>query len=144
MKGLNISGISSADELFNRSGFNLENNNAKIKFNSRVKLIKINETGCFEKLNFSLRNFINIEDKKLFINSSFLPEFNKPASLKFYNITFNSPRILRDSIYCLDCLIDLYNTTEHSLSANVTGFSTYEVAEGLYCGDGRYHAIYSV
>jgi len=100
----------------------------KVVFTDKTKLIRINESGCFEKLNLSKKDAIKIESKKIFVNSTLLPELNKPVVITFFNIDFTEPKILRDGIECSDCKI--LNYSNGTLVFNVSGFSEYEIVEG--------------
>ena len=71
--------------------------------------------------------FINLSFNKAFANSTGFPGFNTSAEIRLYNITFTTPRILKDSSVCSDCVQNYY--TNGTISFNVTGFSTYETEE---------------
>jgi hypothetical protein len=72
---------------------------------------------------------VNISFNRIEINSSALPNFNKSAQLKLYNLTFSNPRILKDGSLCSleECQIVSY--LGGTLIFNVTGFSVYSAEE---------------
>lgn len=127
--GLNISQIDSSN-LVEHSNFMIEKANlARIRFRENLMLVRVNETGCFEKINFS-EKLIKIEDKKVFVNSSYFVEMKKPAVIEFYGVNFVTPKVLKDGSDCgVDCSLNSY-ISGVSYSVNVSGFSTYEVVEG--------------
>ncbi|PIN86915.1 hypothetical protein COV19_02815 [Candidatus Woesearchaeota archaeon CG10_big_fil_rev_8_21_14_0_10_44_13] len=74
---------------------------------------------------------INISDNHIGINSSALPNFDKPATLQFYNLTFTDPRILKDGVVCpaTECVEINYSSSSGILIFNVTGFTAYSAEE---------------
>lgn len=101
---------------------------AEIKFKNRLDLVRINESGCFHPLNID--PLIEINDKKIKIYSEDYPEFNKSATIIFYNISFAEPKIKRDGAECKDCRIVSYDSALKILIVEVPGFSEYEIIEG--------------
>jgi len=117
------------DNVFNHAGFSMELTNiGKVEFREFVKLIRIDEQGCFEKLDFGLESFMKIEDKKVFINSNFHKDFDKPARITFRNVDFIEPKVLRDGVECSVCSVVSY--ADGAYVVDVPGFSEYEVVEG--------------
>ena len=134
-KGIfSISGINISNILMFEN-FTIEHTKFKIKFKKGIKLVRINESGCFERIKLDNPAFIQIGDKKIFLNSTFFEEFKKPAEIEFSDIDFINPQIYRDEIKCNDCKIINY-IKGVKLEVEVNGFSSYEVKEGDYCGDG--------
>lgn len=129
ISGLNISQINSSN-LAEYENFVIEKQNiARIKFREKLMLVRINETGCFERINFS-EKMMKIEDKKVFINSSYFSEMSRPAVIEFYGVSFTTPKMLKNGADCgSDCSVNYY-VSGGNYSVNVTGFSTYEVVEG--------------
>lgn len=74
---------------------------------------------------------INISDNYIELNSSLLPNFNKPAMLWLYNLTFTDPRIMKDGVVCpaTECTEVNYSTSTGIFIFNVTGFSAYSAEE---------------
>jgi len=89
-------------------------------FGKIVFLYPVNGSGA----NFS--KDINISYNHIYVNSS-KSGLNKSALLTLYDLTFNSPVILRDNSTCADCVI--LNYTNGDLLFNVSHFSTYSAAE---------------
>jgi len=119
--------------LRNYSNFEIRvNNTGKIIFKENINLIKrIN--GTF--ISLDLDSNINISHRRIFLNSTELPELNKSAEILIKNISFINPIILKNNQSCEDCLIIFYNNTSKEILFNVRGFTIYEVIEG--CGDGN-------
>ena len=101
-------------------------NNGKIKYNQKVNL---QNNAKQIDLDFN----INIFQNKIELNSSAIPELNSSAILTFYNVSFVNPQILKDGVDCGDC--QRISWSSKTLEVNVTHFTTYELEEGLYCGD---------
>ncbi len=132
---LNISNINRSN-ILGYDNFTIELNQiGKIIFKQRVKLYRINESGCFEKLDFNLTKFVDIKNKKIFVNSSHFSEFNKQARLQFNNIEFTDPKIQRDGSDCLTCNEISY--INGVFVVDVSGFSTYEVVEGFVAANNN-------
>ncbi len=118
-------------DLRNVSNFTLSQpGKASISFLQRMRIVDVNQTGCFVPLNIS--KFIQLEDKKVTVRSENFSEFNKPALVRFENVSYITPKLLRDGADCGSfCVIILYNETGKTVIVNVSGFSTYEVVEGF-------------
>ncbi len=78
----------------------------------------------------------NINKAKISIDSGVIPELNKSARIELYNISFSHPQILRDSAICPPSICTIINYTNGTLIFDVAHFTTYEVSESAYCGDG--------
>jgi len=64
------------------------------------------------------------------VNSILAPELNEQADITFYNISWESPQILRDSVLCSSEICNPVSYTVNvSYMFNVTSFSTYETRE---------------
>ena len=61
------------------------------------------------------------------VDSSNYPTLDKKATIKFKNINANNPQLIKDGDYCVapDCTNVVHDTVALTLSAEVTGFSTY-------------------
>ncbi len=115
--------ISSLD-LNSISDIELRNSQGKVNFNSgNYSLIK--STG--ESLDIDSN--LNISNRLVYLDSSNIPELNKPATITLYNITAAKPKIMRDGVACDKCTIVSY--TNNTLVFTVPGFSTYEVIDEL-------------
>jgi len=61
--------------------------------------INYNENIDIER-SLSLDSFANISFNRIEIESEDINEFNKSATLRFYNLTFTNPRVLKDGSVC--------------------------------------------
>ncbi|MBR9676608.1 hypothetical protein GOV04_00515 [Candidatus Woesearchaeota archaeon] len=115
-------------ELTNLSGARFSNNNGKIEFSN--PLILNTERTLIGK--------VRVFARRIYINSSIIPEFNRPAKLTFQNISFVNPQVYRDGSNCSSsiCTSRIYNGTANTFTCNVTGFSEYTIIEGPYCSNG--------
>jgi hypothetical protein len=117
----------SSKNIFQLSGL------SNVKFvNSLGRIDFIDNVSISRDIDFTDK--VRVEDNYIFVNSSYLSEFNVSANLTFYNLVFNNPRILRDGIFCTDCV--KLNYTNGTLVFNVSGFSTYTSEETPTCSDG--------
>jgi len=82
-------------------------------------LIAENQTGCFVKLNID--TLINISDKKIFLDPTYIEELDEEAELTFYNVEYVKPKVLKDGNACSDCTEVSY--TNNTYIVNVNGFS---------------------
>ena len=84
----------------------------------------------------NLAERIKVLDKKIWINSSLIPQFNKSAMLTFTGVGFSNPIIKIDGVDCPDtkCQNVTFNQTSGQYTFNVTSFSVYEIVE--QCADG--------
>ncbi len=120
---------SSYSEIQNMSGIILEHTSfGKILFN---EIINVTDDADSSDNTADLDNYINISSKRIYVNSTALPNFNKSATLSLYDLTFTNPRILRDGSVCSSsiCTGSTYNSGTGTLVFNVTGFSVYSAEE---------------
>lgn len=121
----NLDGLNDT-QLANLSGFILhEPSHGKIKFLVNVDLT--NTSGSNNVTNLDL--WINITSNRIEINSSAVPGLNVSANLTLTNLTFTTPRILRDGVACESVCTQL-SYSSGVLVFNVTGFSVYTTEEG--------------
>jgi hypothetical protein len=78
---------------------------------------------------------IVISDNYVWVNGS-ITGFNKPANVTLYNVNasqrgFIDPVILKDGVYCDDCVLYSDFDTETDILFSVTGFSSYEVGDNF-------------
>jgi hypothetical protein len=98
----------------------------KMFFNEAINLTDdLNNTDNL----LDIDNYINISNNRIEIDSINLPNFDKPATLWFYNLTFSNPRILKDGFICSNLICVLENYSSGILKFNVTGFSVYSAEE---------------
>ncbi len=95
----------------------------KILFNTDVALTRNTEV-------LDVDSNLTFSSKKVSLDSSDIPELNKPATITLYNLTEKEPKILKDGVECKSpqCVINSYSNG--TLVFTVTGFSTYEITEG--------------
>ena len=120
---------SSYEDLQNLSGIILEQlQHGKIVFNEAINLT--NDSNVTDnEINISAH--VNISSNRIEINTTALPNFNKSATLRLYNLTFSNPRILRDGNVCPSsiCTKESYSGVGGTLVFNVTHFSVYSSEE---------------
>lgn len=97
-------------------------NVGKIKFNQPVTLAR-------DSAILDLDTNVIIEQDKVEIKSSIVPELNKPATITLYNIDEKNPRILRDGVVCTEPQCKIESFTNGVLTFTVTGFSIYTIEE---------------
>ena len=118
-RSINFTNLTSSQQQ-NISNLVLRNvNYGKIKF---IENINISSP-------ISLDDYINISHNLITLNSTFLSNFNKSATLKLYNLTFNNPRILKDDVICSANICTINSYSNNILSFNVTHFTIYSSEE---------------
>lgn len=75
----------------------------------------------------NLHGRVNIGDRFVFVDSGLLPEFNRSAELRFYNVNLNEPILLKDGLACPSCNISSY--ISGTVIAQVDSFSTYSLVD---------------
>lgn len=76
-----------------------------------------------------LDGYIDISPNTISIDSVALPNFNKPATLSFYGLSFSNPRALINGEVCPSFLCDVIGYSGGTFEFNVTHFTTYSVEE---------------
>jgi len=107
----------------------------KIRFIDEINLSRIKDS----RIDMST---ISFKQGRIVVDTSRVPELNVSAELLFRNINLRNPQILYNGDICSSsvCSNLFYNQTSQTVSLNVTHFSSYEVVEGPYCGDGNINA----
>jgi hypothetical protein len=100
--------------------FKLSKGNVELTFLGDLEILKENSS-----LNFD--DNIKIENSKVEINSTNLPDLNISSVIYFKNLSFKSPRVLVDGKNCSKCKIISYDFGE--LLIEVPHFSIYEIVE---------------
>ena len=120
------------EELQNYSNLILEHTNfGKILFNDLINLTNdYNPNDNF----IDIDRYINITSNKVYVDSQMLPNFNKSATLIFYNLTLNTPRISKDGVVCPESICKINYYTSGTLSFNVSHFTSYEAEEAPSTG----------
>jgi len=112
------------EDLQNLSNVVLENTDyGKIQFNEIINLTNISDN----EIDFD--TYTNISLNHIEINTTALANFNKSATLSLYNLTFTSPRILRDGSVCPDPICTIINYSGGTLVFNITQFTAYSAEE---------------
>ncbi|MDP2907967.1 MAG: hypothetical protein Q8O03_08585 [Nanoarchaeota archaeon] len=76
-----------------------------------------------------LDTYADISDNSIYINSDNLPNFDKPATLYLYSLTFTNPRILKDGSVCPESACTKVSYSGGTLEFTVTGFTNYSSEE---------------
>jgi len=76
-----------------------------------------------------LDSYVNISDNWIEINSSVLWQLSGTAILTLYNLSFNSPKILRNGADCPASICQIISYVNGTLTFSVTGFTSYSAAE---------------
>ncbi len=115
------------ESMQNLTNVTLDNvNYGEIKFNNPINLTEYtNTTNDVIDLNRNILIGLNI----IKLNSSALPNFNTPATLKFYNVEFTNPTILMDGSPCPPSVCTEQNFSNNIFTFNVAHFSAYSLAE---------------
>jgi hypothetical protein len=117
----------SHEEIQNLNNIVIENAiYGKIKFNEYINLT--NDRNYTDNL-LDIDSNINISFNRIELNSTELPNFNKSATLWLYNLTFTTPRILKDGVVCPSTICVQESYSGGTLKFNVTGFSVYSSEE---------------
>jgi sporulation protein YlmC with PRC-barrel domain len=74
-------------------------------------------------------SYINISFNRLELNSTALPELNKSAKLKLYNLTFDDPQILKNGEICSTSICSEESYSSGTLTFNVSSFTVYSTRE---------------
>jgi len=121
------------EEIQNLDNIIIENTNyGKIQFNEEINVT--NDNNFADNL-LDLDSNTEISFNHIELNSTELQNFNKPAIIWLYNLTFTNPRILKDGTVCPStiCTKESYtypsNSTGGTLKFNVTSFSIYSTEE---------------
>ena len=114
-------------------------NIARIDFGDEgLKLFK--ETSPKVCIPLDLDSNVNISVGKVEINSSDLPELDKPAIITMHNIILTDPYLTVDGLACSDCQI--INYLNNTLVFSVSHFSSYEIGKSSsITGKAVYEAI---
>ena len=119
--------VSAYEDLQNLSGIIQENTNfGKIAFNTAINVT--NDSNPSDNI-LDLDSYIIISNNSIEINSTALPNFNKSATLYFYNLNFTNPRVLRDGSPCSSSICTKINYSFGNFLFNVTHFTTYSAEE---------------
>ena len=119
---------SSYEDMQNLTGVILEHTNfGKINFNNNI--INLTDDSDFSDNQIDIDGNTNFSFNRIEINSSAIGNFNKSATLTLYNLTFTTPRILRDGSVCSSAICTEGSYSSGTFFFNVTSFSTYTTEE---------------
>jgi len=115
----------------NISNMTLEHTSyGKILFNEIINISDDAESiGEQPRKVINLSAYTNISFNHIFINATGLPQLNKSATLRLYNLSFTNPRILRDGLLCPSEICTKISYIGGTLIFNVTSFSAYSAEE---------------
>ena len=111
-------------DLSSLSVFELGTQYGQVLFNTPLNLLKNN--GDTE---LDIDSHLTIQNRSIALDATSLPELNKPATITFYSVSYNYPRILKNGAVCSDCTLVSYYKGG-ALVFRVSSFSTYTVEEG--------------
>jgi hypothetical protein len=90
----------------------------------------INFSNNIDLTNFTdLDSFINITNNKITIESDNISVLNTSATLTLYNLSFTTPRLLKDGTVCDSSICTQIQYTGGNLVFNVTHFTSYSAEE---------------
>jgi hypothetical protein len=98
----------------------------KICFLQPINLV--NDANISDRL-VDLDTHANISFDKAGLNSAALPNFNRPAIIWLYNLSFINPVVLRDGVLCPTSICRIESYINGTLKFNVTSFSYYSAEE---------------
>lgn len=114
----------SYEELQNLSNFTLENGqNGKVTFSETINITNASNS------TLNLDTYTDISFNRIEIDSTNLPNLNKPASLSLYGLSFTNPRVLKDGNVCSSSVCTSQSYSNGILTFSVTGFSVYSSEE---------------
>ena len=117
--------ILSDTQLANLTNMTLEvQEYGKIIFNEEVNLTQDAQGNIID-----LDSSANISSNLIEINTTALTSLEKPATIYFYNLTFDDPRVLKDGVACPDSICDIIGYSGKTLIFTVTQFSAFYSAE---------------
>lgn len=115
----NYTNLTQEEDISNVYGFFIENQYAKINFTQAIDF----SSG----IDFS--NCINLSYNFVYINITCFSEFNKKAVITLYNLTWEDPRVLKNSALCTDCIELLYNSTNGTYVFSIIEPAEYNTEE---------------
>ncbi|MBI2110316.1 hypothetical protein HYT51_00870 [Candidatus Woesearchaeota archaeon] len=96
-------------------------------------IINLSATGNYSSLEsrqiVNLTRYTNISRNRIFIDSANLPNLNKSATLRLYNLTLIRPKIQRDDEDCPSSICSIISYSGGTLEFTVTHFTEYEAGE---------------
>jgi hypothetical protein len=77
---------------------------------------------------------LDITQGKVTLDSTTLPELNRPAIISLYNMKLSKPAIKKNGVVCSTCTLISYDSGTKVLTFSAPGFSTYEIVEDSSAG----------
>ena len=122
------------EQIQNLSNITLENtNNGKILFNQNINMTADSN---FSDNQTNLNEGINISFNRIELNATLIPNFNGPATLWLYGLSFSNPRVLIDGEPCPSILCKNESYSGGILKFNITQFFSIYSAEETPTGGG--------
>jgi len=122
------------EEIQNLSDIILEDiSYGKILFNQKINMTADEN---FSDSQLDINSTIEISSNSIKLNSTSLPNFNKPATLWLYGLGFSNPRVLIDGDPCPSIICKNESYSGGVLKFNVTGFLGNFSAEEIPIGGG--------
>lgn len=109
----------SDEELQSMSIITLESAYGKIVFHGPINISEDTD----------VNSNVNISFNYTYLNETALPNFNKPATIYLYGLTFTNPRVLRNGAVCSAIICAEVSYSGGTFVFNVTGFSSYSSEE---------------
>ncbi len=107
------------------------------RFYGRIRFLELINVTRIRENNGLLDYYVTIQNKKIGIDTTKLPELNKKAELTFRGINMENPTVLKDGSTCPTSICSglEYNSTTQTLTLNVNSFSEYTVVNVPLCGN---------
>ena len=117
------------EELQNLSNIILEDTrHGKIYFNDLINLTGDDDEDDFD-YEIDIDSYINITSNFIYIDTNYLPNFNKEATLYLYDLNFSNPTIQKDGVTCPSNICTQQSYSGGVLVFNVTHFTSYSSSE---------------
>jgi len=105
-------------------------NYGKILFNEIINITDDGkDVGSNPRKVINLSAYTDISFNRILINTTELPQLNKSATLRLYNLSFTNPRILRNGLLCPSAICTKISYAGGALVFNATSFSEYSAEE---------------
>lgn len=115
------------EDLQNMDDLIIENTDfGKIRFAEEINLL---DDATPDDNVIDMDSNIEISKNKIEINSENLPNLNKSAILMLYDLSFTTPRLLKDGSACPEEICQIISYTDGTLFFSVNHFTTYSAEE---------------
>jgi hypothetical protein len=109
--------IPASADLRNVPTLNLSNTHGKIEWKQTSSPYILTR----DNAQLDIDSYISISKGSISLDSTHLPELNRPATITLYNLTITNPRILKDGAVCATCTVN-YDRATKTLTFTVPGF----------------------